>query len=269
MQKMKNHKIKEPHFNSTGQKPSAIRHPRPALVKNPMKSFARMFLLIYTMCPLLANGAIVLPISEIDPFTFTFDDSGLVSRSSTPLNSAEGFTSDFGELGDTALTASFSFDPGYELVINTPIGFDSVQVNFTLSFDNATSFTFTDPSPILAIEGNAAAIGLESIGNRQAVFDAVGEPNILMTVGFSLNPGEFYRFQSINLTAQVPAAYNESFSEAFPQASGLMLTASSFFGSPEDPGDWASIQPIPEPSTFALFTGSAVLLLALTRRLRK
>jgi hypothetical protein len=233
-----------------------------------MKKLILTFATVSTILSQSASGAIDITIDNISDFNYFEDElrSEATSWSSTSLTSDTGFTEDYSTQGETTLTVNFQFPAGQQLVVATPSNFDFLDIDFDCRFDDGMGDLLSNYSPDVTVEGNAAAEALSA--NAQTHFYTDGDPDLRSLVSFSLAPGETYIFNSITITTTVPAEYDVAFNNEFADVSEVEFTAVDSSGTASDPGNWGSLQPIPEPSAYTLVVAVYALGLAIIRRQR-
>ncbi len=213
-----------------------------------------------------ASGAINFTIDSIADFDY-FNDGFSDSRSSTFLTSDTGFSEDYSTQGETSLTVTFQFPVGQQLVVDTPSNFDHFDIKFDCRFDDGMGDMLSNYSPDVAVDGNAAAEALSA--NAQTHFWTDGDPDLRSLVSFSPVPDETYIFKSIAITTTVPAEYDVVFNNEYADVSEVEFSAFEDQGTASDPGNWASIQPIPEPSAYGVLGAISSLCLATVYRQRR
>lgn len=180
------------------------------------------------------------------------------------------FSADFSALGDTEFSVTFQAPAGKAIELTVPTGFDTVRLG--ASYRGLTSSfgigRFSTAAATVSV-GGASGESLPTTQGSVVLTGPGGDFKAVMANFGSLTPGKTYRFESITVSATVPAAYDVVFDDAIVSTFQLFTTA-SFSGDAADPGQLLRLVDAPAavPTPAAAAGGLTLLggLAAFTRR---
>ena len=194
-----------------------------------------------------------------------YDLFGSSSTARINVPSPQGtFTQDFSTLGEEVWTVSWQAPAGQFIEIAPPSGWDSGNLLVEFQAGLSGGVSHYDTAPTLTLIGESGdSLGTYTTGSYMMV-----RPTSANTVNarawFDLTPGSNYRVTGISLSTTVPAGINENINAAI-NTFHIWGSLSSGASGLTDPGQWVSLQGIPEPSG-ALLSLVGIAAIGLRRR---
>lgn len=205
-----------------------------------------------------------------------FDDSdGLYSSANISAPAPLGnFTHNFSSLGEEVWTVTWQAPVGQYIEIAAPTGWDSISLQVRAqtggSFGSIEN-SHTPLSPVtVTLSGEMGDLLGAPANNYMALPAGSTTPGPGFATGaiadifWNLTPGQTYRFTSIEMSGTIPAGSNTDVNQDF---SNIYISGNATSGgsSVPDPGQWVSLQAIPEPS-HALLSLVGIAAIGLRRR---
>ena len=211
---------------------------------------------------------------ELDAGTYTYSTGyENISESTFSVGDLGNFSYQFSSAGDTTMTVTWSAPEGQVFVVNAPENWGTATLNMSYTggptYSSTGNFNDRTNTPIFTdLTGSFDSVTSYVLLSGPSVAD--DSARFTFTIDTTIGAGSSISFSSVSLTAVVDSSYAGDFSSSPVTTFNMKARVDSYYPvSGGDPGQWASLSAVPEPSTYAALLGGIALVITAGQRRRR